>query len=100
MHGANRLASNSLLEGLVFARRIADDIAAGLPAQAEPVADDRRRPGWSTDAVREPLQRAMTRGAGVLRSAASLAETAAALAELGAAAGHARAPTPGRRPTC
>src|SRR5215475_2189868 len=75
VHGANRLASNSLLEGLVFARRIAAHIARDLPTQAEPVATDVE--GWALDnAVRAPLQRAMTRGAGVLRSGDSLAETA------------------------
>jgi L-aspartate oxidase len=79
VHGANRLASNSLLEGLVFSRRIADDIRRDLPPQSEPVIPD-VAPGWVVDENARPdLQRAMSRGAGVLRSAGSLVGTAAAL---------------------
>jgi L-aspartate oxidase len=81
VHGANRLASNSLLEGLVFARRIASDIAPLLPAQTDPVLD--RVTGDAVDAdVRHPLQLAMSRDAGVLRSEDSLRAAAATLTEL------------------
>ncbi|MDR7280314.1 L-aspartate oxidase [Catenuloplanes atrovinosus] len=79
VHGANRLASNSLLEGLVFSRRIADDIRRDLPPQSEPVLADASAQWVVDENARPDLQRAMSRGAGVLRSAGSLVGTAAAL---------------------
>jgi L-aspartate oxidase len=79
VHGANRLASNSLLEGLVFARRIAADVAThrSHPGVAD-IDDD--LPMWTIpDSVRTTLRQAMTDGAGVLRSARSLADTGKAM---------------------
>ncbi|HVF19827.1 MAG TPA: L-aspartate oxidase [Mycobacteriales bacterium] len=81
VHGANRLASNSLLEGLVFAERICDVLALELPPVA-PAVDLPASVGLVAAGDRDVIARTMTAGAGVLRSAESLAVTAKALSAI------------------
>ena len=79
-HGANRLASNSLLEGLVFGARIADALANDLPPQEQPIED--KKTVLLDPKIVLPLQIAMSEGAGVMRSESSLRKTMQTLQEL------------------
>lgn len=86
VHGANRLASNSLLEGLVFSRRICgaietDDNPARSVALAGEAAGTRR----AIDFDPAPLRRSMSENAGVRRTDASLRAVLADIAEAASA---------------
>ncbi len=75
VHGANRLASNSLLEGLVFGARAG---AAALRSSVIPdgIADYRLTPDAvdETESIRTALRKLMWEKAGIIRCAVSLTE--------------------------
>jgi L-aspartate oxidase len=78
VQGANRLASNSITEGLVAARRCAARLAADLPPSGEPVGP---AGGRAVDPVaRDTVTAAASRHAGVLRDADGLTALARRLA--------------------
>lgn len=106
VHGANRLASNSLLEGMVFGARVVEAIGAGIDGPSDTGAMRSARTHPSTDTIiggvridgpnlaksdatsitaervaelRRTVQRAMTVHAGVLRTAESVADAQAVL---------------------
>jgi L-aspartate oxidase len=118
VHGANRLASNSLLDGLVFGTRVVEAIAAGrdgarstgamtgvldvAAGAAEPDIDATNLDTTNLDATTDPekvrgaIQHTMSADSGVVRDAERLASARATLRDLGPATDELR---PGVVPT-
>jgi L-aspartate oxidase len=75
LHGANRLASNSLLEGLVVGERAAEAVAADFAAGVLADPKHGRLPEWTVArmADRDSLQRVMSQYGAIGRDAEGLA---------------------------
>ena len=56
LHGANRLASNSLLEAMVFAHRAYLDSIRAIELQTFPVVEDKAFPDWNAEGTTDPKE--------------------------------------------
>jgi L-aspartate oxidase len=87
VHGANRLASNSLLECLVFGRRCAQDICGAIRPKAGHAVRRAEKAGpeeqaHDLDSFTTEIREVMTRKCGILRDEKGLAEAASRIGEL------------------
>ncbi len=99
VHGANRLASNSLLETVVFARRAVQRTLDGATSRPRPASETRPLPEASPSNEGLPLSKAalqalMWDDVGIIRSGESLRRARSALA-----AWQSRLPSPHDRPS-
>jgi L-aspartate oxidase len=84
-HGANRLASNSLLEAIVFAARIAADIRGLLPQPSSAALPDMEPDLFAAEkstAGGSDIRALMQAHVGVIRSAGGLAQALSTFAEI------------------
>jgi L-aspartate oxidase len=82
LHGANRMASNSLLECLVFARNASDDLNRRLPNSPQPMPHDDKLNSTSTttpESIIYQIREILSQQVGIVRSNHGLSQ---ALAEL------------------
>ena len=80
VHGANRLASNSLTESLVVGTRVGRSLAWQLPPKAEPLIEEVRGASLLDESLALEVRQTMSRHVGVLRSPEGLAHACDTLA--------------------
>jgi L-aspartate oxidase len=87
VHGANRLASNSLLEGLVFAERVARDLASNDAIGKPPVVGKWRVPPLAdrgaAQVAADAIRAVMWENAGIARTARGLRAALERLEDIG-----------------